>query len=457
MGRLILNVLLSFAQFEREVTAEQIRDKIAASKRKGLWMGSLPPTGYDCRDRVLVVNAPEAVTVGFIYQRYLELGSVADLKSDLEARGIVSKLRPGQGGTPMQRGALYRLLSNPLYRGQIAHKDQIYPGQHPAIIDDDLWQAVQSRLMQSRVDSAVRPKAAHAGLLTGLAFDANGDRLTPTHAVKDNKRYRHYISRPLTIASKSARTESLRLPALELELEREVTRQLCRQLRDRKTLGEHLMADQPSVTTLKARMETLDTLATQWSDLPAAHRRALVLALLIRVVVTHDQLTLHFDLQVVRAIAEQQPLRDVLQQRHDNAHNPQDTDTVTTPVRLCHVRGGLKLVLGDGRRDEPQPDATLIKLLKKAHAYLERVMNTDVDMSMKALAAQAEISESTFTAVLRLAWLAPDITQALMEGRHPPELNASHLIKQSRNLPLEWTHQRQLLKRTPASSRRGDR
>ena len=455
MGRLTLNVLLSFAQFEREVTAERIRDKIAASKRKGLWMGGLPPLGYDCRDRTLVVNAPEAVTVRFVYQRYLELGSVADLKSDLEARGIVSKLRPGQGGTPMQRGALYRLLSNALYRGQIAHKDQVYPGQHPAIIDDDLWQAVQSRLMQSRYDSAVRPKAAHASLLTGIAFDGNGDRLTPTHAVKDNKRYRYYISRPLTIASKSALKESLRLPALELE--REVTRQLSRQLRDRETLGEHLMVDQPSASMLKARLETLDTLATQWSDLPAARRRALVLALLIRVVVTHDQLTLHLDLNAVRAIAEQQLPHHALQRRDVTAQDPQDTLTLITPIRLCHVRGGLTLVLGDRHHDEPKPDATLVKLLKNAHAYLARVMNADVDMSMKALAAQAEISESTFTAILRLAWLAPDITQALMEGRHPPELNASHLVKQSRHLPLEWTEQRLLLKLTRASSPSDDR
>ena len=217
------------------------------------------------------------------------------------------------------------------------------------------------------------------------------------------------------------------------------------------------MVDQPSASMLKARLETLDTLATQWSDLPAARRRALVLALLIRVVVTHDQLTLHLDLNAVRAIAEQQLPHHALQRRDVTAQDPQDTLTLITPIRLCHVRGGLTLVLGDRHHDEPKPDATLVKLLKNAHAYLARVMNADVDMSMKALAAQAEISESTFTAILRLAWLAPDITQALMEGRHPPELNASHLVKQSRHLPLEWTEQRLLLKLTRASSPSDDR
>ncbi len=144
MGRLTLNMLLSFAQFEREVTGERIRDKIAASKRKGMWMGGLPPLGYDVQDRQLVINETEAVTVNHIYQRYLELGSVRLLKEELDGDGIVSKLRVNKhdrtsGGKPIARGALYLMLSNRLYLGEIVHKDKSYPGEHEPIISTELW------------------------------------------------------------------------------------------------------------------------------------------------------------------------------------------------------------------------------------------------------------------------------------------------------------------------------
>src|SRR5271168_2686527 len=151
MGRLTLNMLLSFAQFEREIAGERIRDKIAASKAKGMWMGGNVPLGYDVRDRKLVVNEAEASTVRMIFQRYAELGSVALLKADLERAGIVSKRREGAGGQlgggkSFSRGALYLMLQNRLYHGEIAHKDKIYLGQHEAIIDPELWEITQDKL-----------------------------------------------------------------------------------------------------------------------------------------------------------------------------------------------------------------------------------------------------------------------------------------------------------------------
>jgi DNA invertase Pin-like site-specific DNA recombinase len=157
MGRLTLNVLLSFAQFEREVTGERIRDKIAASKKKGMWMGGYPPLGYDVRDRKLAVNEAEADTVRSIFRCYRELGSVRLLKERLDAEGIVSKRRTAAdgrpyGGRPFARGALYHMLQNRIYRGEIVHKHRAYPGQHPPIIDEDLWQEVQKTLAANRVD-----------------------------------------------------------------------------------------------------------------------------------------------------------------------------------------------------------------------------------------------------------------------------------------------------------------
>src|SRR5215831_4242466 len=154
MGRLTLNVLLSFAQFEREVTGERIRDKIAASKRKGLWMGGVPPLGYDVRDRSLVVNQTEAAIVKLIYGLYLKLSSVRLLKNELDRRGIVSKIRVSSkanksGGQTFSRGALYELLANPIYIGEVRHRSERHSGQHEPILERRLWERAQ-RMLQDR-------------------------------------------------------------------------------------------------------------------------------------------------------------------------------------------------------------------------------------------------------------------------------------------------------------------
>jgi site-specific DNA recombinase len=221
MGRLTLNVLLSFAQFEREVTAERIRDKIAASKKKGMWMGGPPPLGYDVENRQLVINETEAETVRTIYRLYLNCDGVSDLKDDLDRQGIRSKLRTyanGKtvGGVPLSRGMLYRLLSNPVYIGRVSHKDKTYDGQHDGIIPQDLWDAVQRKLADNRANRTSRTNASHPSLLAGLLYDETGDRLTPTHANNHGKRYRFYISHRL-MTQKRRNADGWRLPAAELE------------------------------------------------------------------------------------------------------------------------------------------------------------------------------------------------------------------------------------------------
>ncbi len=202
MGRLTLNVLLSFAQFEREVIGERVRDKIAASKKKGMWMGGMPPLGYDVKDRKLVVNDDEARTVVDIYRRYLALKSVRALKDELAGAGVRSKrrVRPDgtvYGGQKLSRGALYLMLQNRIYRGEITHKGKSYPGEHPAIIEQPLWDEVQAVLAQNRIERATGARAKHPSLLAGLVFDETGERLTPTYAIKKGTRYRYYVSTSL--------------------------------------------------------------------------------------------------------------------------------------------------------------------------------------------------------------------------------------------------------------------
>src|SRR5882757_9503836 len=222
MGRLTLNVLLSFAQFEREVTGERIRDKIAASKKKGMWMGGLIPLGYDVLDRRLAVNQPEAETVRGIFRRYLELGSVRLLMEDLNRRGIRSKVRVAKngkqsGGNPFFRGALYALLSNPIYIGVIRHKGVHHPGLHESILDRELWDATQLLLRSRSVNHAPRARKSAPSPLTSKLFDESGQSLTPSHSVKGERRYRYYVSRNLIKGTANLTERGWCLPAPEIE------------------------------------------------------------------------------------------------------------------------------------------------------------------------------------------------------------------------------------------------
>ena len=221
MGRLTLNVLLSFAQFEREITGERIRDKIAASKKKGMWMGGVVPLGYDCIDHRLVVNEIEAETVREIFRQYRWVGCVAKLKEFLDHKQMHSKIRTSgtgrkSGGGAYSRGALYHLLNNRVYIGEIVHREQCYPGQHQAIIEKELWDHVADRLQAN--DQGKRAGKSHSepSLLSGKLFDGNGIRFTPTGALRKKKRYRYYTSQAV-IQRTGTKPEISRFPAEELE------------------------------------------------------------------------------------------------------------------------------------------------------------------------------------------------------------------------------------------------
>src|SRR5216684_2474716 len=223
MGRLTLNVLLSFAQFEREVIGERIRDKVAASKRKGMWMGGTLPMGYDLRERKLVVNHDEARTIRHIFERYLELGSVQLLGKDLGGRGIVSAVKASRngncrGGKPFSRGALYCLLSNPIYLGEIRHKQERHAGQHEGIVSRELWERVQERLRERATRRGEGSKTqAPQSPLAGKLFDENREPLYVQGAAKGYRRYRYYVSRRLVRGAQENAEHGWRLSAPEIE------------------------------------------------------------------------------------------------------------------------------------------------------------------------------------------------------------------------------------------------
>jgi len=275
MGRLTLNMLLSFAQFEREIAGERIRDKIAASKAKGMWMGGNVPLGYDVRERKLIVNDAEAETVRMILRRYLELGSVRLLGYELDRLGVVSKRREGAGGVltggnRFSRGALYTLLQNPIYRGEIGHQGKVYPGQHDAIIDAELWQLVQEKLAGNRQVRALGETADEPSLLAGLIVDGDGQRMTPTHAVKKGRRYRYHVSTQLISGTRSDHDRGWRIPAGDVEV------LILDRLR-RRALGEALSRFDINASAVRSAMAKASHLVEgYWANLPPIKLRELV-------------------------------------------------------------------------------------------------------------------------------------------------------------------------------------
>lgn len=220
MGRLTLNMLLSFAQFEREVTAERIRDKLAASKARGMWMGGTPPLGYEPNGRSLAIVEEHADLVRMIFQLYPDLGTVRAVCDELGRRGIVKPIRLSKagkqhGGRPFGRGELYAMLSNPIYIGRIQHKGVLHQGLHPAIIDPPVWDAVQQQLKDQRTGERHIRSASHRSLLAGKLVDGDGQPLIASHANKGAQRYRYYVSRDLQLGDKNA--NGLRIPAGELD------------------------------------------------------------------------------------------------------------------------------------------------------------------------------------------------------------------------------------------------
>lgn len=222
MGRLTLNVLLSFAQFEREVTGERIRDKIAASKRKGMWMGGAVPLGYDIRERQLIINDAQAKIVQHIFKRYMVLGCVSRLHKELKNKGYKSAVRISSkgnrtGGSDFSRGILYKILSNPVYIGRIRHKNVTYDGQHGAIIPQDLWDSVQKRLALRAASGKGAAKAHDTNNLKGLLYDSEGTIYSPSYTNKKGRRYRYYVSQNLLQYQDHPKGIIARIPAHEIE------------------------------------------------------------------------------------------------------------------------------------------------------------------------------------------------------------------------------------------------
>src|SRR6195256_6134451 len=411
MGRLTLNVLLSFAQFEREVTSERIRDKIAASKRKGLWVGGNLPCGYEVKEGKIAIVEEEAELVRSIYRRYLEPGGVNELVRDLRERNIRTRTKllatgATRGGIPFGRGALYYMLSNHFYIGEVKYKNEILPGEQPPIMDRALFDAVrQKSLAQWSHRTTVRNKTDH--LLIGLLFDDAGHRMIPTHATKAGVRYRYYASTPVLHGeAKTASAGSVsRIPAADIE---DVIV---------KSLQEHLAANQGKATTSAESLGDCDTL-TQ---------------LVAGIVVHSDRLII-----------------SLKSDSADDASDSEDVRSLTIPWQKPPSRRSRQILLphnalrSDVRPEQFERRARLVSTIARGRQWLDDVVSGRVT-TVAELGAREQCSVRQVNMTISLAFLAPNLVKAAVEGRLPRGVG----IERLRDPRTEWSRQFEALGLNP--------
>jgi site-specific DNA recombinase len=429
MGRLTLNILLSFAQFEREVIGERVRDKIAASKKKGMWMGGVAPLGYEVTARKLTVIPEEAATVRLIFRRYLELGSVRLLKQDLEQTGIRSKQRVQRdgsriGGQPFSRGALYTLLSNPIYIGEIAHKKARYAGQHAAILDRRIWDEVQKRRRSCTPGRTRSPVRSDSPLL-GKLYDETGVRLTSHHAAKGARRYRYYVSRTLMTGTVKDAPGAWRLPAAPLE-------NLIA------NLSASVLAESSVIAT------ALQNAGLPSADIPAALAKAgrwrqgllvdlgrgdLLRTMIDRIELSSDGLRMILSLVPLMPASAQSIRQQVL--------------TREFPLQIKRRGVEMRFVSDGPAPTATNPDPVLLKEVKRAHRCFNALVTGRIG-SVAELASLEGISDRYVSSLLPLALLAPEIIEAIMTGTQPADLTAHRLIRKL-ELPIAWSAQKRSL------------
>ncbi len=389
MGRLTLNVLLSFAQFEREVTGERIRDKIAASKKKGMWMGGVVPLGYDLTGRKLVISTKEANIVREIFEQYLRVGSVAELKKYLDRKRIRTKLRTSAtgrafGGQRYSRGGLYKLLKNKVYIGKIAHRGEVYAGQHPAIISAETWAKVAA-LLEANDQGQRRPgRTLVPSVLSGLVFDAEDNRYTPTHAVKQGRRYRYYTSQ--AVMQKRKKPSYLdRVPARELE--QLVSSRIRKFLSTPGEIAASCAESGASDEDIPNLINAAQAFATNWSKLESVEIAKFLRRCVRQVVIHGSEIRIQVDLAALRACVLHKASEEAVESQ-SGAHQL----TLTALLTLTRRRGELRLVV-PSTADVTKCNLSVLKAVVRAQRWKQRIVMGELH-SKEQLASEDALNPS---------------------------------------------------------------
>ena len=423
MGRLTLNMLLSFAQFEREVTAERIRDKIAASKARGMWMGGTPPLGYRPEGRSLAIVETHAGIVREIFTRYLRLGTVRVLAESLATEGIEVPARTSSTGRafgqrPFCRGQLYAILRNPVYVSLISHKGRTYPGNHPALVDRETWDAVQVQL-SANVKGERRGRRPAQGLLAGRIADEAGDPLIPVHTRKGSRRYAYYASRARHHLIARMTLPGLRLPVGETD--RLVIAEILRKLE-----APWNLAEQAGLRSIDALPERCLSLACRLREEP----ETLISTLIEGIVVTLESLEI---------TVSREGLAEAL--RVPLSRNRKSPFVVEVQVRRVRAGGTVRLASIDGAIAVPRVDPTLVQLVCRARHLWRRLRAEDITVTQ--LAKAEGVSPTRAGRTLRVAFLSPAVVEAILDGRSRVGVDAKTLL-QTGAIPMDWRDQQRL-------------
>ncbi len=452
MGRLTLNVLLSFAQFEREVTGERIRDKIAASKKKGMWMGGHVPLGYDRKERQLVVNTVEADLVRLIFKRYVALGCVRKLRNELAAKGTKSKRRISNdgrqsGGVLYSRGALYDILRNRLYIGEIFHKGHSYPGEHEAIVPKGVWDAAQERLKANGQARRNGVTAREPSLLAGLLRDDRGNRYTPSHTVKNGKRYRYYVSQAVIQYQPGRERQHERIPAQEIESL--VSGRIRTFLSSSREVLDLIQSSENSIKTSAPLISSAKKLSERWESLSGSEKRAFFQHSLSRITVSENaviigvqRLGLHFALVAPhRSVGGRKELAGPT----SSNGSQQEVAELRVPARLTRRGMEIRMIVSGEQSDSIDCTAStaLVKAIVRGRSWYDALAPGKAP-SLQSLARSTGLNERYVSRLMRCAFFAPDIVANLLDGARLTEPSLGRVLKK---MPIAWDMQRQMYER----------
>jgi site-specific DNA recombinase len=430
MGRLTLNVLLSFAQFEREITGERIRDKFAASKKKGMWMGGRIPLGYSWVNSQLLVNPSEAETVRKIFRSYLSFGCLSRLKKHLDRNGIRSGIRTSTagkkyGGAAYSRGALHHLLSNRVYIGEIVHGDKHFPGQHKPIVSNPLWSRVASRLAKNNNGRRREGPGSAPSLLTGLLFDSTGVRFTPTHSLKKGKRYRYYTSQKV-IQNSDSKLQIARIPAQDLE------NLVVEQVRCFLKSPDRFLRQIRDLTIRAAAARQIGDLARKSAAFDRNQMCKWVRIIVSRVELGESRLWIEIRRQNLLANLH------VITTNLDNPAATRDsTFKLETSFQIFRRGSSTHIVIPGGTPNASEPVWSILKAIARAKGWYDGLIRGEFK-TLEDIAAKTKSTKPYVRKILQCAFISPAVTYAMLTGRHTSGLTLNKLLA---SVSYDWREQ----------------
>ena len=410
MGRLTLNILLSFAQFEREVTGERIRDKIAASKKKGMWMGGKVPLGYIKEDKKLVIHKEDAKRVQMIFDKYLELKSVPKLMQYLKENEIKTKT-----DKYFSKGQLYHLLVNKVYIGKITHKDKVYEGEHDAIISEEIFEEVQKLLYENKVDKTCGTKCSSNSLLAGFIFDDKNNLMTPSHSNSHKRRYRYYVSTALKNYKSSNAGSVSKIPAGEIEkFVVETTKEF---LQDKEQV-QNIISEY--------KISKQNKLIYTAQNIQDYSEPILIRAIIHKIVISKNSIEITINanslINVLNALASNQK---IIVPDRDEKFNP---ITITKKIKITQPsRNDNILILNAKEYNTPEPNPYLVNAIVKSYYYHKQIRN---GKTIDDLQTEEGLKDSKYIRnILNLKYISPELTEQILTGTQSKDLSLNKLIE----------------------------